>query len=113
MILKTRTESNELLTLRSLNIRSELTTKERFYYENLERGYEGELRFVSLSQSLQEERYIINDLLLEVNNSFFQIDTLIISKSVIHLLDIKNLETVTLTQTIFILFQLAVNIKTP
>ncbi|MEH7234540.1 nuclease-related domain-containing protein [Bacillus sp. JJ1562] len=90
MILKERTESDELLTLRSLNIRSELTAKEKFYFENLERGYEGELKFDSKIQDLGEERYIINDLLLEVNNSFFQIDTLIISQGVIHLIDIKN-----------------------
>ncbi len=90
MLLKARTESDELLTLRSLNIRTELTSKERFYYENLERGYDGEVKFDSMIQDLRQERYIINDLLLEVNNSFFQIDTLIISQGVIHLIDVKN-----------------------
>lgn len=53
----------------------------------------GEVKFDKLAvEYLQEERYIINDLLLEVNNSFFQIDTVIISQSTIHFLDVKNFE---------------------
>lgn len=92
MLLKARTESEELLALRSLDTRMELTPKEKFHYQNLERGYEGEVKFDSMLQDLCEERYIINDLLLEVNNSFFQIDTLLISQGIIHLLDIKNFQ---------------------
>ena len=53
---------------------------------------EGEQKFDLLAESIQEGRYIIIDLLLEVNNSYFQIDTLIISQGVIHLLDIKNFQ---------------------
>lgn len=90
MLLKERTESDELLAMRYLNTRMELTEKERFHYLNLEKGYEGEIKFDLLTESLLEERYIIHDLLLEVNHSYFQIDTLIISQGVIHLLDIKN-----------------------
>ncbi|WP_102275792.1 nuclease-related domain-containing protein [Cytobacillus massiliigabonensis] len=90
MLLKAREESNELLICRSLNKRMNLTEKERRHYLNLEKGYEGEIQFDKLSENLHEERYIINDLLLEVNNSYFQIDTLIISQGAIHLLDIKN-----------------------
>lgn len=89
MLLKGRTESPELMIMRSLNTRMELAEKEKFQYSNLEKGYEGELKFDVLTQSLREERFIINDLLLEVNNSYFQIDTLIISQGIIHLLDIK------------------------
>ncbi|WP_066371201.1 nuclease-related domain-containing protein [Neobacillus fumarioli] len=93
MLLKERTESNELLALRYLNTRMELSPKEKFHYLNLEKGYEGEVKFDRLAaERLKEERYILNDLLLEVNNSYFQIDSLIISQSVIHLCDIKNLE---------------------
>ncbi|MFC0416737.1 nuclease-related domain-containing protein [Cytobacillus solani] len=90
MLIKARGESDELMILRYLNTRMELTEKEKLYYINLERGYEGETIFDQLVESLLEERYIINDLLLEVNNSYFQIDTLIISQGVIHFLDIKN-----------------------
>lgn len=92
MLLKDRTESRELLVLRSLNKRMELTQKEKFHLFNLEKGYEGEVKFDQQAEALQEERYIINDLLLELNNSYFQIDKLINSQGVIHLLDIKNFE---------------------
>lgn len=92
MILKERIESEELLILRCLHTRMKLTDKEKFHYHNLEKGYEGELRFDQLCETILEERYFINDLLFEVNNSHFQIDSLIISQGVIHLLDIKNFQ---------------------
>ncbi|WML46983.1 nuclease-related domain-containing protein [Neobacillus sp. PS3-34] len=92
MLLKGRSESDELMAMRYLNARMELTEKEKFHYLNLEKGYEGEMKFDLLAETLQEERYIINDLLLEVNNSYVQIDSLIISQGVIHLFDIKNFE---------------------
>ena len=43
----------------------ELTDKEKFHYLNLEKGYEGEVKFDQLTnlETLREERYIINDLL--------------------------------------------------
>lgn len=71
MILKERSESNELLVLRSLNTRMELVEKDRHYYLSLEKGYEGEVKFDQLAVAIPEERYIINDLLLEFNHSFF------------------------------------------
>ncbi|CAH2716074.1 hypothetical protein BACCIP111895_03258 [Neobacillus rhizosphaerae] len=92
MLLRGRSESDELMAMRYLNTRMELTEKEKFHYSKLEKGFEGEVKFDLLAESLQEERYIINDLLLEVNNSYFQLDTLIISQGVIHLLDIKNFQ---------------------
>ena len=92
MLLKSRSESDELLKMRFLNTRMELTEKEKFHYFSMEKGYEGEVKFDLLAESLQEEMYIINDMLLEINNSFFQIDSFIISQGVIHLLDIKNFQ---------------------
>ncbi len=92
MFLKYRTESHELLTLRSLNTRMELTEKEKFHYSNLEKGFAGEVKFDQLIENLQEERYIINDLLLEINNSYFQINSVIITQAFIYLLDIKNFQ---------------------
>lgn len=90
MLLRGRSESDELLILRHLNTRMELSEKEKFHYLNLEKGYEGELKFDKMAECLQEDRHLIDDLLLEVNNSYFQIDKFIISQGVIHLLDIKN-----------------------
>ncbi|KON85995.1 nuclease [Sporosarcina globispora] len=90
MLLKKRFASDELLSMRYLNTRMALTEKETLHYSNLEKGYEGELTFDLLAESLKEEKLIINDLLLEVSNSYFQIDTLVISQGMIHLLEIKN-----------------------
>lgn len=92
MLIKDRLEPNELKIMRCLDKRMELTEKEKFRYFTLKKGFEGETEFDKMAGSILEERYIINDLLLEVNNSYFQIDTLIISQDVIHLLDIKNYE---------------------
>ncbi|MCU9613048.1 NERD domain-containing protein [Caldibacillus lycopersici] len=92
MILKERIESVELQIMRYLMNRVNLTEKEKYHYLNLEKGFEGEIKFDQLIENLQEEKYIINDLLLEVNNSFFQIDTIIILQGVIHFFEIKNYE---------------------
>ena len=92
MLLKERTESDELLAMRYLSSRMELTDKDKYRYLNLEKGYEGEVKFDLLAKNLQEERYILNDLLLETNNSTFQIDSMIISQGVIQLVDVKNFE---------------------
>lgn len=92
MLIKDRLEPNELKIMRCLDKRMELTEKEKFRYFTLKKGFEGETEFDKMAGSILEDRYIINDLLLEVNNSYFQIDTLIISQDVIHLLDIKNYE---------------------
>jgi hypothetical protein len=71
--------------------RMNLSEMEQIQYSNLLKGFEGELSFDKLlEENIQGERYIMNDLLFEVNNSFFQIDTLVISQGMIHLFDIKN-----------------------
>ncbi|RHW41313.1 NERD domain-containing protein [Neobacillus notoginsengisoli] len=90
MILKNRCESKELLILRALNNRTVLSQSEKNHLSNLERGYEGELILDEKCKNIEGERYIINDLLFQVNNSYFQIDSMIISRGVIYLLDAKN-----------------------
>ena len=92
MLLKDRYKSRELMMMCILNTRMELSEKERYYYQNLQKGYDGEVKFDQITDHLKEDRYIINDLLLEVNNSYFQIDKLIISQDRILLLDIKNFD---------------------
>jgi hypothetical protein len=89
MLLKKRSESKELVVMRYLNTRMELTAGDKYYLANLEKGYTGELKFDVLTEQLSEERYIIDDLLLQVNNSYFQIDKVIISGGLLHLLDVK------------------------
>ena len=91
MFLKGRFESDELIAMRYLDKRMQLPEKEKLHF--LEKGYEGEVEFDQrLTESLKEERYIISDLLLEVGNSYFQIDSIIISEGTIYLFEIKNFE---------------------
>lgn len=90
--LKERTESMELLIMRVLNTRMELTLQEKRRYLYLEKGYQGEVMFDELTVKLENDIYVLNDLCLEVNNQVFQIDTLIISHETIFPLEIKNCE---------------------
>lgn len=90
MPLKTRTESKELKILRSLNVRMNLSTSEKQHYLNLKKGYEGEVKFDSLTASLDSKFYILNDLLLESNNTTFQIDSLVITQETILPCEVKN-----------------------
>ncbi|NHC39451.1 NERD domain-containing protein [Bacillus sp. MM2020_1] len=90
MALKSRSESKELKIMRSLNIRSNLSSKEKKYYFKLEKGFQGELMFDLLTEKLQADMLVINDLCLEVNDTVFQIDTLIIAQNVIYPFEVKN-----------------------
>ncbi|WP_319418059.1 nuclease-related domain-containing protein [Virgibacillus necropolis] len=58
----------------------------------MKKGYEGEVLFDELTEKLQCECLILNDLLLEVNNTYFQIDSLIIMQRKFHLYEVKNYE---------------------
>lgn len=91
MIYKFRTEREELTILRSLNARMELPKEDKMNYLRLKKGYEGEVIFDSLTEKLACDCYILNDLLLELNGSKFQIDTVIIQNP-IYLFDVKNHE---------------------
>lgn len=92
MVYKPRTVSTELLILRSLNTRMNLSDKDKQYYFNLNKGYEGEVMFDLLTENLQCECFILNDLLLQVNNTTFQIDSLIIISETIYFFEVKNYE---------------------
>jgi hypothetical protein len=92
MTYRARVESILLKTFRILNTRGELTEDERKYYLNLEKGYQGEVMFDELTEKLQGDCYILNDLLLEVNKTTFQIDTLILYQDPIYLFEVKNFE---------------------
>ncbi|WP_257348095.1 nuclease-related domain-containing protein [Pseudalkalibacillus decolorationis] len=89
---KARYEMKELIILRSLNTRIALTEKESSYYWNLEKGFQGEQKFDGLLETLSGNYLILNDLLLEINNSTFQIDSTLIFKDTIYLVEVKNYE---------------------
>lgn len=61
-------------------------------YIAAEKGYQGEVLFDQMMQNLSIEHLIINDLLFEVGNTHFQIDSLLIKQNKIHLFDVKNFE---------------------
>lgn len=93
MFLKPCTESSELQTIRYLHPRIELSTKDKQYYFNLEKGYEGEQQFASwLEEKLTGEWIALCDLLLEVNRTVFQIDLLLITQKVVYPFEVKNYE---------------------
>lgn len=93
MIMKHRYESKELLQFRALHSRMKLLEKDLTYYLNLEKGFEGERYFDErLSKHLSDDWIVLNDLIFEVNNTIFQIDTILICNIAIYLFEIKNLD---------------------
>ena len=87
---KSRIKPKELLILEQLHKRLKLPNQFKQYYFSLKKGYEGEIIFDSLTEKLQCECLILNDLLLEVNNTTFQIDSLIIAQGNVLFYEIKN-----------------------
>jgi hypothetical protein len=92
MPFKTRTESITLKILRILNKRMGLAEETRTYYLYLEKGYLGEDQFDSLTEKLECECLVLNDLELEIDNTKFQIDTLLIYQDLIYMIEVKNYE---------------------
>lgn len=92
MIIKPRLEPLKIILLRSLNARMHLSNKDVSNYTILKKGFEGEQKSDVWLEGLSEGWLVLHDLLLEYNNSKFQIDTLLISQDKIYPLDIKNFE---------------------
>jgi hypothetical protein len=92
MLLKPRKKSAELLTLQYLSTRMNLQSKDKQHYLSLKKGYEGEKKFDIWTSKLQCDCIILNDLLLQMNHTTFQIDSLIITADRIYLYEVKNFE---------------------
>jgi hypothetical protein len=92
MIKRLRHKPKKLEILELLDTRMTLLRDDKQNYINQRKGYEGEIMFDSLTEKLQCECYILNDLLLKKNNTLFQIDTLIILQKIILLFEVKNFE---------------------
>lgn len=92
MFYKYRTKSNELIVLELLNRRMSLTNKVKQHYYSQKKGYEGEVMFDSFTKKLHCECLILNDLLFEIKNTTFQIDSLIITAAMIYFYEVKNFE---------------------
>lgn len=92
MLYKERTKNKLLLIYEILNQRTILTKNDAFYYYALKKGYEGECRLDTLTINLRCDCLILNDLLLEVNRSHFQIDALLITPGGLIIYEAKNYE---------------------
>ncbi len=87
------TPSQELQMYASLNSRMNLSASQKRKYDNLYKGYLGELKFYQLlNEQPSANRLALYDFLLESNETEFQIDSLVIHRDTIYLLEIKNFE---------------------
>lgn len=83
-------KSRELLLFELLKDRKELTTRENHFYDNLKKGYEGEMQFSKLIEQSEGYGLVLYDLLFESKQTTFQIDSLIVTPSKIYLFEVKN-----------------------
>jgi Nuclease-related domain len=67
----------------------ELAEDENKYYLSQKKGYQGELLNDLWVEKLEEELFVLHNLLFEIKNTQFQIDSLIIAQDRIYLLDVK------------------------
>ncbi|MEH7379843.1 NERD domain-containing protein [Bacillus sp. JJ1533] len=80
MIIKPRGENKELELFRFLRVRKKLESEDETNFAYIEKGWLGEKQFDQLLYSLPNECLILNNLLLKVNNTLFQIDSLLITE---------------------------------
>lgn len=92
MIYKKRALSTELQGMNALKKRLKLSKKDNRYLLNLEKGFEGEQYFDSMTEKITSDCLVLNDLLFNVNNVTFQVDSLIIMGDGILLYEVKNYE---------------------
>ena len=92
MIIKARVKSIEMQILKFLYIREVLNKNEAARYLRILKGFEGEVQFDELLEKLITDCLIVNDLLLEWGDKFFQIDSMLIFSDAIYIYDIKNFE---------------------
>lgn len=92
MKLKKRNEPDELKIMNLLEPRMIFTEKEKQRHYSLRKGYEGEVQYDIWMESLEIEHLIMNDLLLEVGGTTFQIDSLVIVQYEILVFEVKYYE---------------------
>jgi hypothetical protein len=79
----------KLHLLELLDKRMDLPQDHKLYYWRLKKGYEGEVRFNSLTETLSCDCYIFNGLRFEFNNTKFQIDSLIATRQTLFMNEVK------------------------
>lgn len=91
LVLKSREKSAQLKGYESLNSRLSLSKDDRAIYSHFKIGFEGETLFDSYVESiLSGDVLVLHDLLLSVNGSSIQIDSLILLNNRVYLFEIKN-----------------------
>ncbi|WP_169449790.1 nuclease-related domain-containing protein [Lacticigenium naphthae] len=88
--MKKRNPPEQLVLLQYLNKRMVLPNNKKQYLLSLQKGFDGELLFDQFAGKLSSACIVLEDLRLELNNSFYQIDTLILTNEQIYLYEIKN-----------------------
>lgn len=90
-VLKNRKKSRLLEGLEILNSRSDLPLDMYRYFLALKLGLEGERRFDHLiEENVSGEVICLNDLLMSINGSTIQIDSLVLTSDMIYLFEVKN-----------------------
>ncbi|WLD93045.1 NERD domain-containing protein [Alkalihalobacillus sp. AL-G] len=92
MFVNERIEPLELTNLRFLKTRMKLPDKYYYQYRRLQRGFEGEQAFDEMMKKKPGNFLVVRNLLLELNNTKFQIDSAIIFRNRNLLVDVKNYE---------------------
>ncbi len=90
MIYKNRKIPIELDVLSFLQSRVKMNPQDRQHYIRLKKGFEGETQFDQLIESLDCDHLILNDLMLDHQDTVFQVDSLLITPEKIILYEIKN-----------------------
>src|SRR5579875_3175129 len=109
MLYKPLMKPAELVLLEFLNTRMNLSPADKQNYFNLKKGYEGEAMFAGLTEKLQCECLILNDLLLEFNGSKFQIDSLILLQKLFYLNEVKISKTIAIMKIKDSIYQMVPN----
>lgn len=92
MFVKSRYEPEELKMLTYLEQRMDLSVKAKQHLFKMKKGFDGEVMFDNWLAHLPDDRLILCDLLLEHQQTFFQIDALVISEKTIFMFEVKNYE---------------------
>jgi len=87
-----RRKPQALLVMEALNKRMILSRKEKQNLYSMKKGYEGECIFDDMIKEANPNAQVMKDLLLKVNGTTFQIDTILISSDTIYFYEIKNYE---------------------
>ncbi|WP_240378003.1 nuclease-related domain-containing protein [Bacillus piscicola] len=92
MFLKTRTKPKELQIFHYVDARMTLPKENRQHFRNIEKGFEGEKMFDHWLRALSVDCLVLNDLTFNVQQSYVQLDSLVLLRDTLFLFEVKNFE---------------------